>query len=78
MLSVRALIEEGNKLLPNLTSVGHTATPVGSTHDTVDIVESEFRFCNLPSLTLDPSSLLSLGTYKGKAIEVYYHNEAGI
>lgn len=76
---MKDLIEKGDTLLPDLEFVGHTPTPVKSSHKEVSIVDgSEFRSCNLPSLRSDVSSLLALGTYEGESTGVDFHNEASV
>jgi len=73
------LIEKGDTFLPNLEFVSHTPTPVESSHKEVSIFNgSEFRKCNLPSLVPDVSTLLALGTRKGKITGVDFHNETSV
>lgn len=78
--SVRALVQKGDELLPNLTFVGHTTTPVSSSHQVIkSVVNSEFRLCNLPDLnSTDTSTLLVSGTYQGRSVGVDFHNEASV
>lgn len=78
-ISVKDLIEKGDTLLPDLEFVGHSPTPVKSSHKEVSIVDgSEFQLCNLPILVPDVSALLALGTHKGKSTGVDFHNEASV
>lgn len=52
---------------------------VFQSHKEVSIVNgSEFRKCNLPSLVPDVSTLLALGTRKGKITGVDFHNETSV
>lgn len=77
--SVRALIERGDALLPDLEFVGHTPSSVKSSHKEVSIVEgSDFKLCNLPALIPDSSMILACGTHKGMSTGVDFHNEASL
>jgi hypothetical protein len=70
---------DGSRLLPEMHEVGHTPTKPTSSHNEVNIVgESTFNLCSLPPLTTDPSTLLSCGTYKGRAVSIDYNGEASV
>jgi hypothetical protein len=70
---------DGARLLPEMHEVGRTPTKPISSYNEVNIVgESTFSLCSLPPLATDPSTLLSCGTYQGRAVSIDCNGEASV